>query len=101
MNEDWNCLGEESKDPYSQVCIEAVENDDVFNKGVGTSDRTESGTIFDFSGSMNLDGMGMAGSRAFLNIDNLFDKTYIASVPNYGFRPNKPRTVMAGISVDF
>ena len=32
MNEDWNCLGEESKDPYSQVCIEAVENDDVFNK---------------------------------------------------------------------
>jgi len=32
MNEDWNCLGEESKDPYSQICIEAVENDDVFNK---------------------------------------------------------------------
>ena len=32
MNEDWNCLGEESKDPYSQICIEAVENDDIFNK---------------------------------------------------------------------
>ena len=31
MNEDWNCLGEESKDPYSQVCIEAVENDKIFN----------------------------------------------------------------------
>ena len=32
MNEDWNCLGEESKDPYSQVCIEAVEDDNIFNK---------------------------------------------------------------------
>ena len=32
MNEDWNCLGEENKDPYSQICIEAVENDDIFNK---------------------------------------------------------------------
>ena len=31
MNDDWNCLGEESKDPYSQVCIEAVENDNIFN----------------------------------------------------------------------
>ena len=31
MNEDWNCIGEESKDPYSQVCIEAVENDKIFN----------------------------------------------------------------------
>ena len=30
MNEDWNCLGEESKNPYSQICIEAVESDDVF-----------------------------------------------------------------------
>ena len=26
MNEDWNCLGEESKDPYSQVCIEEFDN---------------------------------------------------------------------------
>ena len=31
MNEDWNCIGEESKDPYSQVCIEAVKNDKIFN----------------------------------------------------------------------
>ena len=32
MNEDWNCLGAESKDPYSQICIEAVNDDSVFNK---------------------------------------------------------------------
>ena len=30
MNEDWNCLGTESKDPYSQICVEAVEDDNVF-----------------------------------------------------------------------
>ena len=30
MNEDWSCIGEESKDPYTQICLEAVENDDVF-----------------------------------------------------------------------
>ena len=30
MNEDWNCLGTESKDPYSQICIEAVEDDKIF-----------------------------------------------------------------------
>ena len=92
-------LGAESNSFSTQLSMKF--NDDVFNKGVSTSDRTESATIFDFSGSMNLDGMGMAGSKAFLTIDNLFDKTYIASIPNYGFRPNKPRTVMAGISVDF
>jgi outer membrane receptor protein involved in Fe transport len=45
--------------------------------------------------------MGYAGARAFLNIDNLFDKEYIASAHNYGFRANKPQTVMAGISLDF
>ena len=50
---------------------------------------------------MDLGPMGMAGARAFLNIDNLFDKSYIASAHNYGVRPNKPQTVMAGISVDF
>ena len=32
MNEDWSCIGEESKDPYTQICVEAVEDDDVFKK---------------------------------------------------------------------
>ena len=30
MNEDWSCIGEESKDPYTQICLEAVDDDDVF-----------------------------------------------------------------------
>jgi outer membrane receptor protein involved in Fe transport len=50
---------------------------------------------------MNLDGMGLQGARAFFNVDNLFDETYIASAHNYGVRPNKPQTVMAGVSFDF
>ena len=32
MNEDWSCIGEESKDPYTQICVEAVGDDDVFKK---------------------------------------------------------------------
>ena len=32
MNEDWSCLGEECKDPYAEICIEAVENDNAFKR---------------------------------------------------------------------
>ena len=32
MNEDWSCLGEECKDPYAEICIEAVENDKTFKR---------------------------------------------------------------------
>tara|TARA_Y100000768_G_scaffold376884_1_gene349458 strand:- start:5797 stop:7755 length:1959 start_codon:yes stop_codon:yes gene_type:complete len=76
-------------------------NDDVFNKGSSSASQTESAWINDFRSSMDLAGVGYAGARAFLNIDNIFDKTYIASAHNYGVRPNKPQTVMAGISFDF
>ena len=43
----------------------------------------------------------MPGARAFVNIDNLLDKTYMASAHEYGVRPNKPQTFMAGFSLDF
>ena len=81
--------------------ISAKYNDEVFNKGSSTSDKTESAWIYDFASGMSLDSMGYTGARAFLNVDNLFDKNYIASAHNYGFRANKPQTVMAGISFDF
>ena len=32
MNDDWSCIETESINPYSQICIEAVKNDNVFNK---------------------------------------------------------------------
>ena len=81
--------------------ISAKYNDDVNNTGKANPVSTESAWIYDFRSGMDLGPMGMAGARAFLNIDNLFDKSYIASAHNYGVRPNKPQTVMAGISVDF
>ena len=63
--------------------------------------KTEVGYL-DFQGGMKLDGMGYAREHVLLlNIDNLFDKTYMASAHDYGVRPNKPQTFMAGISVRF
>ena len=32
VNDDWSCIGTESISPYAEVCIEAVKNDNVFNK---------------------------------------------------------------------
>jgi Fe(3+) dicitrate transport protein len=79
--------------------ISAKYNDEVFDKGSSTSVKTESAWIYDFRSGMDL--AGMPGARAFLNVDNLFDKTYIASAHNYGVRPNKPQTIMAGIALNF
>jgi Fe(3+) dicitrate transport protein len=81
--------------------ISAKYNDEVFNKGVSTAAKTESAWIYDFRSGMDLSSMGYSGARAYLNIDNLFDKQYIASTHNYGVRANKPQTIMAGISLDF
>jgi Fe(3+) dicitrate transport protein len=81
--------------------ISAKYNDDVANTGANNAVMTDSAWIYDFRSGMNLDGMGLQGARAFFNVDNLFDETYIASAHNYGVRPNKPQTVMAGVSFDF
>tara|TARA_B100001093_G_scaffold49837_1_gene42366 strand:- start:815 stop:1066 length:252 start_codon:yes stop_codon:yes gene_type:complete len=81
--------------------ISAKYNDDVKDNGTAAAVSTESAVIYDFRSGMSLDGMGMQGARAFLNVDNLFDKQYIASAHNYGVRPNKPQTFIAGISFDF
>ena len=81
--------------------LSAKYNDEVYNKGISTAAKTESAWIYDFRSGMQLDSMGLQGARAYLNIDNLFDKVYIASSHNYGVRPNKPQTVMAGIAFEF
>ncbi len=92
-------LGAETNDWDMQ--ISAKYNDEVYNKGISTAAKTESAWIYDFRSAMDLGSMGYTGARAFLNVDNLFDKQYIASSHNYGVRPNKPQTVMAGVAVDF
>jgi Fe(3+) dicitrate transport protein len=81
--------------------LSAKYNDDVKNKGSSNASSTDSAVIFDLRSGMDLGGIGYNGARGYFNVDNLFDKQYIASAHNYGVRPNKPRTVMAGIALSF
>lgn len=74
--------------------------DEYFTNDTNTL-KTEDGFVIDFQGGINLDKLGMPGARAFVNIDNLLDKTFMASAHEYGVRPNKPQTFMAGFALDF
>jgi Fe(3+) dicitrate transport protein len=78
----------------------AKYNDEYFTDD-GNTLKTESAWIVDFQGGINLDKLGMQGARAFVNVDNLLDKTYLASDHEYGVRPNKPQSFMAGVTFDF
>ena len=78
----------------------AKYTDEYFTNDANTL-KTEDGLVVDFQGGIQLDKLGMPGARAFVNIDNLFDKTYMASAHEYGVRPNKPQTFMAGMTFDF
>ena len=71
--------------------ISAKYNDEVYNAGTSTAPKTESAWIYDFRSGMDLGAMGYTGARAYLNVDNLFDKQYIASSHNYGVRQNNHR----------
>jgi Fe(3+) dicitrate transport protein len=79
----------------------AAKYTDEYYTNDANSLKTEDAWIVDFQGGINLDKLGMAGARAFVNVDNLLDKTYLASSHEYGNRPNKPQSVMAGILFDF
>ena len=65
--------------------------------------RTGHAFIFDLHSSMNLpmNTAGIRNAKLFLNVDNLFDKVYVASEHEYGKRPNKPLSIMAGVKFDF
>ena len=58
---------------------------------------------FDLTSSMALpiNTGGIKNARVFFNVDNLFDKVMVASEHEYGKRPNKPVSVMAGVKFDF
>jgi Fe(3+) dicitrate transport protein len=75
-------------------------NDEYFTNDLNTI-KTEDAWIVDFQGGIKLDKLGMQGARAFVNVDNLLDKTYLASNHEYGNRPNKPQSFMAGLTFDF
>jgi Fe(3+) dicitrate transport protein len=78
----------------------AKYTDEYFTNDANTQ-KTEDAWIVDFQGGIKLDKLGMKGARAFVNVDNLLDKTYLASFHEYGARPNKPQSFMAGLTFDF
>ncbi len=93
-------LGAET--PNWAVTLGAKYHDDTFTNPSNTY-KTGKAWIFDLHSSMNLPikVAGVRNARGFINIDNLLDKTIVASEHNYGKRPNKPQTFMAGVKFDF
>ena len=88
--------------PTWDISIGAKYLDDTFTNASNTY-KTGKAWIFDLNSGMNVpvNSYGISNARLFLNVDNLFDKVIGASEHNYGKRPNKPQTFMAGFSFDF
>ena len=84
------------------IALGAKYQDDTFTNDANTY-RTGKAFIFDLHTGMNVavNSNGIKDARLFLNVDNLFDKVIVASEHEYGKRPNKPLSVMAGVKFDF
>ena len=84
------------------IALGAKYQDDTFTNDLNTY-RTGKAFIFDLHTGMNVavNSNGIKDARLFLNVDNLFDKVIVASEHEYGKRPNKPLSVMAGVKFDF
>ncbi|MDB4089964.1 TonB-dependent receptor [Gammaproteobacteria bacterium] len=84
------------------INLGAKYHDDTFTDDLNTF-RTGKAFIFDLQAGMNVavNSNGIKDARLFLNVDNLFDKVIVASEHEYGKRPNKPLSVMAGVKFDF
>jgi Fe(3+) dicitrate transport protein len=84
------------------IALGAKYQDDTFTNDANTY-RTGKAFIFDLHTGMNVavNSNVIKDARLFLNVDNLFDKVIVASEHEYGKRPNKPLSVMAGVKFDF
>jgi Fe(3+) dicitrate transport protein len=84
------------------VGLGAKYHDDTFTDDTNLY-RTGKAFIFDLHSNMNLpiNTGGIRNARLFFNVDNLFDKVIVASEHEYGKRPNKPLSIMAGVKFDF
>lgn len=60
-------------------------------------ERIGSRTLFDAAASWNV----RRNVRLFASVENLADAVYVAARRPYGARPGKPRSLMAGLSIDF
>ena len=84
------------------VDISTKYYDSMFTNEMNTA-RTGKAWIFDLTATHKLPAMipGTRDAKGFIHVDNLFDKTFVASEHNYGKRPNKPVSVSAGVSFGF
>jgi len=96
----YTSMGMETND--WSIALGAKYHDDTFTNDANTY-RTGKAFIFDLHAGMNVavNSNGIKDARLFLNVDNLFDKVIVASEHEYGKRPNKPLSVMAGVKFDF
>ena len=96
----YTSMGMETND--WSINLGAKYHDDTFTDDANTF-RTGKAFIFDLQAGMNVpvNSNGIKDARLFVNVDNLFDKVIVASEHEYGKRPNKPLSVMAGIKFDF
>ena len=96
----YTSMGMETND--WSIALGAKYQDDTFTNDANTY-RTGKAFIFDLHAGMNVavNSNGIKDARLFLNVDNLFDKVIVASEHEYGKRPNKPLSVMAGVKFDF
>ena len=96
----YTSMGMETND--WSIALGAKYHDDTFTNDANTY-RTGKAFIFDLHTGMNVavNSNGIKDARLFLNVDNLFDKVIVASEHEYGKRPNKPLSVMAGVKFDF
>ena len=61
------------------------------------SERTDAALVFDLTGQVNI----APHAGLYFSVTNLTDQTYIVARRPAGIRPGLPRTVSAGIRVDF
>ena len=96
----YTSMGMETND--WSIALGAKYHDDTFTDDANTF-RTGKAFIFDLHAGMNvaINSNGIKDARLFVNVDNLFDKVIVASEHEYGKRPNKPLSVMAGVKFDF
>jgi len=64
---------------------------------ISEDDRVDARWLFDVSGEYRV----ASGTRLFASVENLSDETYVAARRPAGVRPGMPRTVWAGVRLDF
>jgi outer membrane receptor for ferric coprogen and ferric-rhodotorulic acid len=96
----YTSIGMETND--WSIALGAKYHDDTWTNDANTY-RTGKAWIFDlhFGTNVPVNVSGIKNAKLFVNVDNLMDKVFVASEHEYGKRPNKPLSVMAGVKFDF